>query len=157
MITRFFPSFAWWATLVLGIFLFILPVLIGHGWKTINKPPQPEDTPPMMDTLRMPTKEDIVQEPRNAARTSLMVVPSEATIELELREQEERKSSVATSITAPAEGSAAARQPSRAESRGFAFSSSDETNQIMWERQTSSRNMLRQRSSISSASVSATL
>lgn len=78
--------------------------------------------------------------------------PSQDVIEREARDQEERKSFM-QSADGLAEASRSSQQGEKPNvpltpGRGFAFSSSDETGQIMWEKRTASmRSLSRRRSS----------
>ena len=189
----------WWLTLFLGLFLFVLPVLIGRAWYSVKRPPPP--MPPRTEQVRMPSLADVKVEPSQVrnSRVSMMQVPNEQIIEEERQQQvrearplhpitpldallrpcprsrphqEVRKSLTSMSPEAmvslrelslvknapPSAAASAApadappdptprRQSSVPPSpgRGFAFSSSDQTSQHMWEVHNSS-SLLRQRS-----------
>ena len=139
----FFPHFlsqvSWCLSVILGIWLFAVPSLIGHGWETVSKPIPKEAT-------RKPSIPEPDYQPR---RKSLMAVPSESF----MREEDEKvrkstaqvveASGVSSGITSPTKR--ISRQ-STSNELGFAFSEDDSTSKIMWERRTLSRQASRQKS-----------
>jgi len=157
-IARFFGVLEWWLALALGLFLFILPSIVARCWYNAKKPPPPK--PPKTMQVRMVSLPEVQPEPRRSTRISMMSVPAEPVIEQERVEQELRKSTAVDnaamaislgeiSLTAPrlSESSARSDKPTPAPSpgRGFAFSSSDQTSQAMWELSTQ-KSITRQKS-----------
>ena len=124
---RFWPRIEWWLVFILGTFLFALPILTVRGWDAVRHAP-----PPSKQSLRKPS---LQEEPAKTRRKSLMAVPPEEEIAKEERQQIERTGAERKSVTA------AVPLP---QVRGFAFSSSDNTNQLMWERHNESRQSLLQ-------------
>ena len=136
---HFLSQVSWCLSVILGIWLFAVPSLIGHGWETVSKPIPKEAT-------RKPSIPEPDYQPR---RKSLMAVPSESF----MREEDEKvrkstaqvveASGVSSGITSPTKR--ISRQ-STSHELGFAFSEDDSTSKIMWERRTLSRQASRQKS-----------